>query len=120
MAVQNRGLRLDMSAPLLQTDLLYSRLATNDGLADLVELFVDELPARVAQLRACFDAENWDELQRYAHQINGAAGSYGFDPLTPAATRLERAVAAHDSCEQIAAALEELQTLCQRVRAGTP
>lgn len=109
-----------MNAALPQTGLFHSRLAADEGLADLVELFVDELPARVARLRACFDAENWDELQRYSHQINGAAGSYGFDPLTPAATRLERAVAARDPCEQIAAALEELEALCQRVRAGTP
>lgn len=109
-----------MNSPLPQTELLYSRLAENEGLADLVELFVEELPNRVAQLRTHFDAENWAELERYAHQINGAAGSYGFDLLTPAAARLERAVAVHDSCEQIAAALEELEALCQRVRAGTP
>ena len=108
-----------MSAPLPRTDLLYSRLAANEGLADLVELFVDELPDRVDQLRAHFESENWSELERYAHQIKGAAGSYGFDPLTPAAARLERAVAAHDPCEQIDAALEELEALCQRVRAGT-
>jgi len=110
---------LGRSAPLPQTAYLFSRLAANEGLADLVELFVDELPDRVAQLRAHFDAENWVELERYAHQMNGAAGSYGFDPLTPAAIRLERAVASHEPCEQIAAALEDLASLCQRVRAGS-
>jgi HPt (histidine-containing phosphotransfer) domain-containing protein len=108
-----------MSAPLPQTELLYSRLAANEGVADLVELFVEELPGRVAKMRAHLATENWSELERCAHQMKGAAGSYGFDPLTPAATRLERAVATHDPCEQIAAALDDLTSLCQRVRAGT-
>jgi HPt (histidine-containing phosphotransfer) domain-containing protein len=108
-----------MIAPLPQSEPLYSRLSANEGLADLIELFVDELPERFARLRAHFDAGNWSELERFAHQIKGAAGSYGFDPLAPAAARLERAAAKHDPCEQIATALEELAALCQRVRAGT-
>jgi HPt (histidine-containing phosphotransfer) domain-containing protein len=97
---------------------IYSALANDRDLADLVELFVDDLPARVAQLRSLFDAANHSELERIAHQLKGAAGSYGFDPLALAAARLERALAEHRSSEEVAAALGELLALCEHVRAG--
>lgn len=98
---------------------IYSTLAADRALADLVELFVDELPDRVARLQRLYDADDRRELERAAHQLKGAAGSYGFDPLTPAAARLEHAVSEDRACEELAAALDELISLCQRVRAGT-
>ena len=95
---------------------IYSTLATDRALADLVELFVDELPDRVSRLQQLFDANDRCELERAAHQLKGSAGSYGFDPLTPAAARLEHAASEDRACEEVATALQELVALCQRVR----
>ncbi|MBX9788065.1 MAG: Hpt domain-containing protein [Pirellulales bacterium] len=99
---------------------LYSTLAADRALDDLVELFVDELPDRVARLQRLYDADERRELERAAHQLKGAAGSYGFDPLTPAAARLENALATHDPSADVVSALAELIALCNRVRAGAP
>ncbi len=71
---------------------LYSSLATDPDLAELVEIFVESLPERVETLKQAFDQGDWETLRRTAHQLKGAAGSYGFDPLSPSAAKLEQRV----------------------------
>ena len=99
---------------------IYSRLGSDPDLADIVGLFVEELPMRVAALLDHLSKEDWESLQRGAHQIKGAAGSYGFDAISPAAGRVESAVRNGEPEEQIRAAVAELAGLCDRVRCGQP
>src|SRR5688500_2289889 len=94
-----------------------STLADDPDLGEIVELFVTELPGRIAQLADCLAGGDWETLKRYAHQMKGAAGSYGFHQLTPAAARLETAASLAEDEQATRAALEELTSLCQRVRA---
>jgi HPt (histidine-containing phosphotransfer) domain-containing protein len=98
----------------------YSVLGDDRDLAEIVALFVEEMPLRVRHLQAHFGCANWDELGRLTHQLKGAAGSYGFDQLTPFAARLEKAVRNGEPQASIRAALEELVEACGRVRAGAP
>lgn len=109
-----------MSVELMETQLFYSSLAGDSDLGEIVELFVDEMPSRLANLSQCLAEGNWNQLGRYAHQMKGACGSYGFDQLTAPAARLE--LACRDTQDEllIREAVEELTQLCQRVRAGTP
>ncbi len=109
-----------MSPAVSPEQFVYSDLADDPDLAELVELFVQEMPSRVANLQARFDAGQMLELERAAHQIKGAAGSYGFHALTPAAVRLEHFVKTRCPEEQIRQALAELSRLCQSVRSGVP
>lgn len=105
----------------MQQEALYSIFGDDPDLADLVEMFVDEMPGRVDALRWLCDEKNWTELERTAHQIKGAAGSYGFDQLTPYAARLESLLASGEQTEdRIREACDGLIELCRRVRAGAP
>jgi len=99
---------------------LYSTLGGDPDLATLVEMFVDEMPQRVKTMRDCFEAGDLDGLQRAAHQLKGAAGSYGFHEITHEAAALERAVREGRSQQDIAAAVESQAAICQRARAGIP
>ncbi len=103
-----------------QPPLFYSTLADDPDLAEIVEMFVHEMPGRVANLVARHQAGELHELERAAHQIKGAAGSYGFNQLTPAAAQLEATLKQHRPEAEIRQALEELTKMCQSVRAGTP
>ncbi len=96
---------------------VYSDLAADPLLRPMVELFVHEMPARTAILRVNFETGNWDALRRAAHQMKGAAGSYGFDQLTPPSARLEEAATRVEPAEVIAQALEALLAQCNRVTA---
>lgn len=99
---------------------LYSTLGDDPDLGEIVELFVEEMPLRVQHLLGRFDQRDWEGLRRAAHQLKGAAGSYGFDPLTPSASRLERAISAGRTEAEIRGALDELVELCRNVRCGPP
>ncbi|MDZ7615985.1 MAG: Hpt domain-containing protein [Patescibacteria group bacterium] len=99
---------------------IYSSLGADPDLGEIVELFVEEMPGRVQTLVDEYNSCDWNGLRRTAHQLKGAAGSYGFDAISPAAGRLERSLASDEPEEQIRRAVEELVDMCGRARAGSP
>ena len=99
-------------------DVYYSVLGADPDLAEIVTLFVEEMPARIRDFRAHFASSNWDQLARLAHQLKGAAGSYGFDQITPFAALLEKSICNGEPQAAIGAALDEVVKACGRVRAG--
>lgn len=99
---------------------LYSPLASEPDLAALVKLFVDEMPDRVETLRDSVERGDRETLARAAHQLKGAAGSYGFAELTPTASRLEFAARNREPDLHVLELVNDLVELCRRCRAGMP
>jgi HPt (histidine-containing phosphotransfer) domain-containing protein len=99
---------------------LYSSLADDPEMGELVELFVDELPDRLESMRVALASADLDTLARCAHQLKGAAGSYGFDALTPALKDLEHAARQKGLQDELQRLLGEVTELCGRVRSGLP
>lgn len=99
---------------------VYSDLGGDPDLGELVEMFVDEMEDRIQSLRGAFDAGDLDKLRTLAHQLKGAAGSYGFGTITDAAFAVESSVRRQLSTPQIEHELESLLSLCRRARAGVP
>jgi histidine phosphotransfer protein HptB len=98
---------------------LYSTLAEDPDLGAIVELFVEELSGRVDNLIQHLNSGHWEPLRRVAHQLKGAAGSYGFAPITSGAARLEDAIRQSLPEEEIRRACNELVELCRHARPGT-
>lgn len=99
---------------------LFSTLAEDPDLAEIVEMFVDEMPERIENILNCYQSEDWEGLRRASHQLKGAAGSYGFAPITPCAGILEAAIKQTRPEDEIRKAVDELVGMCQSVRSGTP
>ncbi len=99
---------------------IHSSLARDPVLADLVAEFVAEMPSRIARLQRQLDSQDWVTLRRTAHQLKGAAGSYGFDPITPLAHRLEMLLAHGVEPKVVAEAVHDLAAHCQRITAEAP
>lgn len=83
-------------------------------------MFVAEMPRRIDDFRQEQSAGNREAIGRLAHQMKGAAGSYGFDQATPYAARLENAARENLPEAELYSALNELLDLCSRMRAGVP
>ncbi|MDX2115228.1 MAG: Hpt domain-containing protein [Planctomycetota bacterium] len=99
---------------------LRSAFCADPDMRELIDLFVEAMPDRVRSLRESLEHARLDDLRRLAHQLRGAAGSYGFAPVGDAAGRVEdqlRNIAASDASavEQVKAAVDELVNLCRRV-----
>jgi HPt (histidine-containing phosphotransfer) domain-containing protein len=99
-------------------DCIYSRLASDPTFQEIVAMFVDEMPGRTAILLGKLAARDWDGMRQTAHQLKGAAGSYGFDLITQGAAKVESALRNHEPEEQVRAAVDELVDLCNRARGG--
>ena len=99
---------------------IHSSLAGDPELGEIVEMFVEEMPGRVASLLEHLSRKDWDGLRQSAHQLKGAAGSYGFGTISPCAGRLEGVIRDNEPEERIRDAVMELADLCGRVRCGQP
>src|SRR5262249_9539441 len=63
--------------------------ANDPEMAQLVQLFVSELPGRIDALAAAWAERRTTDLTRLAHQLKGAGGGYGFPAIGHAAGALE-------------------------------
>jgi HPt (histidine-containing phosphotransfer) domain-containing protein len=104
----------------VKTNALYSSLAGDPVLGQLVDLFVAEMPSQTARLIDRLEARDWEGLRRAAHQLKGSAGSYGFPVISPAAARLEDAIRCQLPEETIRQAAQQLVGFCRQARTGTP
>ena len=102
------------------TTFVYSTFANDPDLGELSDLFAAEMPTRIEFVEQLVAAAKHDELLRFAHQLKGSAGSYGFVQITPSAGRLEQALRDHRPETEVAAAIDDLLGLMRRVRGGAP
>jgi histidine phosphotransfer protein HptB len=109
-----------MSHNTIVADPLYSPLANDPDLGEIVDMFVDEMPERVTLIQQLLEASDWEGVRRAAHQLKGSAGSHGFMPISPVAATVEQSVTTGQPEEDIRRAAEALCEMCGRVRAGTP
>ncbi len=92
-----------------------SAYAADEEMADLVDLFVNELPDRVAAFVSALESDNWHEVQVISHQLKGAAPGYGFDLVGEAAGQVEKLLLENASVDQRFDAAREFIALCGRV-----
>jgi len=97
---------------------IYSSLGDDPDFCELVEMYVAEMPERIERFKQLFDQGEYYELNRFAHQLKGSAGGYGFDEITPVAARVEHAATDEPDLAELEAALNELLDLCGRVRSN--
>ncbi len=93
---------------------LYSEYADDPDMTELVEMFVCDLPERVEQIERSIQDSDLTSLKDLAHQLKGAAGGYGFSPITEAAAVVEKQTKEEAGLDQIKQSVDELLSLCHR------
>lgn len=101
-------------------DPIFSSLASDADMIELVQEFVTNLRERMAALRSAFEAHNLTQIAQLAHQLKGAGGGYGFDVISLAAAELETASKGAESVDQVRQQMDELIVLCGRASASPP
>jgi HPt (histidine-containing phosphotransfer) domain-containing protein len=99
---------------------LYSELAGDPDMLALIDLFLAEIPDRLAALRAAFHSGNDPLLNRLSHQLRGAGGGYGYPAISDAAAGLESVLEAGFAAEEIEAHLGYLEAVCLAAFAARP
>ena len=101
-------------APACGDGAIVSQYVNDPDMARILETFIGRLAGQVEAMHHAHADGQHRELQRLAHQLKGAGGSYGYPSLTDAARVLEDAAKAQDDTAE-STALEALATV--RVRA---
>lgn len=95
---------------------LVSEFADDPEMRDLVQMFIDELPDRMAGIEQALDAGDFQNAATLSHQLKGAAGGYGFPTITDAASEVETSAVTEDQAKAYAN-LKILKNLCARAAA---
>jgi len=64
--------------------------------------FMEELPGRLADIRAAAGQQDWSGLQSKTHQLKGIAGSYGFPEISDITGQIERDIKNGDYRQAVA------------------
>ena len=67
-------------------------LGFDEDMQELIELYLEETPARISTLQNAWDQQDWPGLQRLAHQIKGSAAGYGFPEISTLGLSVESAI----------------------------
>ena len=94
---------------------IYSIYGDDEDLAELVELFVEELPPYADTIREAYENGEVDKLQVYSHRLKGSGGSYGFQELTDVAAVVEDVIRNQGSADELKTAIDALLDTCARV-----
>ena len=108
---------IDTRTEVLTKDYIYSSWQNDPDYADLLPLYVDELPSMRRTLLEFAKICDFENVKREAHKLRGSAGGYGYPELSQLAGQLE------DTCKTSArdsnAILQDLDQLIgyiERVR----
>ncbi|MBS9403590.1 response regulator [Halomonas sp. TRM85114] len=94
---------------------LYSDFADDPEMDELIAGFIERLSATLEDIQAALKADDMERLQRLAHQLKGAAGGYGFMPVSRDAEALEMVVRNEAPPIELTAAMERLAFTCSRL-----
>ncbi|MDR2761869.1 MAG: Hpt domain-containing protein [Planctomycetaceae bacterium] len=91
---------------------IYSSLTDDPEILELVSMFVNEMPKRIAQFNALLESDDTKGLLNFAHQLKGSAGSYGFAELSSAAAEIVSAIKNEKPKNKIIVLVKNLIELC--------
>ena len=78
--------------PLLDDDAIAElRDIMEDGFAELLDVFINDLPVQIERLRGAIAQGNADDLYQVAHKLKSSCGSIGAPRLAELVRRLEQA-----------------------------
>jgi HPt (histidine-containing phosphotransfer) domain-containing protein len=99
---------------------IFSSMQQDPDMAELIEMFVEEMPGRANTIESALVGKDWKTLANEAHKLRGSAGGHGFDKIGTVAGVLEDAVRSAAGREEAAwnqsrEQVEQLTNLCRRV-----
>ena len=92
----------------------FDELQLDDGsdlIVELIDLYLQDLPQRVTEIREASVKTEWASLKLAAHTLKGSSGSLGVRHVAGICEKLER-MDSHDSPTAVAALIQLLEYEC--------
>jgi HPt (histidine-containing phosphotransfer) domain-containing protein len=111
------GVESDVSS---QNQPLISVYANDAAVADILPLFISNVPKYLENLTNHIRSGDWAMAARVCHDLKGTAGGYGYPDIGAVAKALEAEVKGARSLENLERYLTEARILCKRAQLGLP
>ncbi len=95
---------------------LASTLATVEGMAEMIAEFLASLSQRETALEEAIAKSDLPSIEKNARLLKGEAGTFGFEPISQAAERVETMSRDKGDLEAIRKSVNELAHLCRLAR----
>jgi signal transduction histidine kinase/CheY-like chemotaxis protein/HPt (histidine-containing phosphotransfer) domain-containing protein len=96
-----------------------SLLEEEPDIADLLQGFIDRLPATIEEIRNTLERQDKDELAKRIHDLKGVSGNYGYNILFELCQKMEFEIHA-DRLNSLFNMLERMEKTIDRIRLGLP
>ncbi len=103
-----------------QNEPLLSIYADDAAVADILPLFIANVPKYLENLTQHIAAEDWAMAARVCHDLKGTAGGYGYPDIGAVAKQLEAEVKGARSKDNLERHLSQAKTLCKRAKLALP
>lgn len=100
----------------LRKEPLRSSLSNDSSMLPLIDEFVAALPKIVREIESALSDGKTDVLQAASRNLKADAGSFGFEPISAAAARVENALVEGKTLADIKAPIKTLVELCCQAR----
>ncbi len=100
----------------LRNEPITSRLAHDPYMAEVINLFVESLPAEITAMQADYAGGDKDELGKRAARLAALAGGAGFDVIADAAARLAKLAVGEGTVAELRPAFSDVAQLCFAAR----
>jgi CheY-like chemotaxis protein/HPt (histidine-containing phosphotransfer) domain-containing protein len=100
-----------------QGDVMLSAFRDDPEMAMILGEFIGRLNGQVAAMQQAHLEDRYEDLQRLAHRLKGAGGSYGYPLLTDASKKLEDACKVGDG-NAANIAIGQVAAICQAIQRG--
>lgn len=112
--------KLSQQLQVLCQEPMYSTLADDPTLAELIETFVRNLQPAMNALQIALRLQDWATMLRQSRSLRADAGGLGFEMIAERAEQLEHALLAEADTEQVNERLHDVIALCRTARSATP
>lgn len=105
------------AAASVEGDVMLSAYRDDPEMAMILGEFIGRLNGQVTAMRQAYAEERLEDLQRLAHRLKGAGGSYGYPLLTEAGKKLEDACKA-GKVDAARVAIDDVAGKCAAIQRG--
>ena len=96
-----------------------SLLKEEPDIADLLQGFIDRLPATIQEIRNTLEQQDKDELAKQVHDLKGVSGNYGYNVLFELCQKMEFEIHAN-RLTSLSDMLDRMEKILDRIRLGLP
>jgi len=100
----------------LHREPLFSTLANDPAMVEVVQEFLNELPDRIRGIETALRENDLEKLIEHMRRLKGDGASYGYEVITDTASDIEKSLLNDEAIQKLRESIDQLIKLCLHAR----